>query len=189
MTDDTTILGIGTARGGTTSLAHWLQAQGLDVGHEGTTSVDWRREKRPERYARMLRGLERKDGDVACWLVPAALDLMEDLEDPRCIALLRPKEDTVDSLVEWMGEERIRQGRKFVGYPFPNYPDCEIEEAWARYWQDYRRVVAKLTAAYPERTLCVPLYEIESEEVQQEMAEFLGLDSLNTVKHCHKNAR
>lgn len=186
---DKTILGIGTARSGTGSLAHFLSEQGLDVSHEDTTSIDWRRERRPQRYARLLRGLQRKDGDVACWLAPAIFDLMDDLEDPRCIALLRDKEDTVESLVESLGEERIRRGRKFMGFPFPNYPDCPLEEAWRKYWEDYRRIVGKLTAAYPERVLCVQTENLGSEDTQQEIGEFLELESLNTVKPCHKNKR
>jgi len=189
MNEQTTILGIGTARSGTTSLAHFLQEQGLNVTHEDTTSIDWRREKRPERYARLFRSLQKKRGDVACWITPAIFDLMEDLEDPKCLALLRPKEETVESLTACLAEERIREGRKFMGYPFPNYSGCPVEEAWGQYWEDYREIAETLTETYPDRTLCVPIHDLETDEMQEEIGVFLGLGEVNAVNQCHKNER
>lgn len=187
--DTPTIIGIGTARGGTQSLAYLLQQQGLEVGHEDSVSLDWRREKMPQRYARTLRYLRRTDGDVACWLTQAAVDLIEDLEDARVIAMLRDEEPTVESLVETLGQKRIRSNEPFGPMAFPAYEDGSLEEAWARYWQDYRQEVAKLTSAYPERTLCVEISEIEDEETQQQIAEFLGISEWEHVADCHKGKR
>jgi len=183
-----TIIGIGTARGGTQSLAHVLQEQGLDIGHEESVSIPWERNM-PTRYGRTVKHLRRTDGDVACWLTQAAADLMHDLPGAKVLATLRPKEDTVDSLVECFGAQRIRVPKPFGPMCFPTYTDCSVQEGWSRYWQDYRQEVAKLTAAYPERTLCVTLEDLGTEDEQERIAGFLGIEGWNHVTDCHKGKR
>jgi hypothetical protein len=184
-----TIIGIGTARGGTQSLAHWLSAQGLGVGHEETWSLDWRREAREERYAWNKRRLQDCDGEVACWLTQAAGDLLSDLPEAKCVAMLRPQEDVVESLVETMPPHRIRDGRMFSGLPFPNYKEGSTEEAWAKYWEEYRETARSLKEAYPRRVMEVPLYELEDEDTQREIADFLEIEDPQILDQCHKGKR
>jgi hypothetical protein len=186
---DRTIIGIGTARGGTQSLAHWLSEQGLDIGHEETWSIDWRREVREARYGWTKRRLQKWDGDVACWLTQAAEDLLLDMPDAKCVAMLRPKGDVVESLVETMPPHRIREGRMFSGLPFPNYKEGSTEEAWAKYWEDYCVKTRRLKEFYPSRVLKVPLYELEDEDTQCELAEFLQIDDPQILDQCHKGKR
>jgi len=183
-----TIIGIGTARGGTQSLAHVLQEQGLGVGHEESVSIPWVRD-RPVRYGRTVKYLRRTDGDVACWLTQAAADLMEDFPEAKILAMLRPKGETVDSLVECFGAQRIRAPKPFGPMCFPTYTNCSVEEGWTRYWQDYRQEVAKLTAAYPERTLCVSVGKLSIEEEQERIAQLLGIEDWTHVTDCHKGKR
>jgi len=184
-----TIIGIGTARGGTQSLAHWLAGQGLDIGHEETWSLDWRREVREERYGWNKRRLQDWDGDVACWLTQAAGDLLSDLPEAKCVAMLRPQEDVVESLMETMPPHRIREGRMFSGLPFPNYKEGATEEAWAKYWEEYREVARSLKEGYPDRVMEVPLYELEEEGTQRELAGFLEIEDPQILDQCHKGKR
>jgi hypothetical protein len=184
-----TIIGIGTARGGTQSLAHWLSEQGLDIGHEETWSLDWRREVRDERYGWNKRRLQDWDGDVACWLTQAAGDLLSDLPEAKCVAMLRPQEDVVESLVETMPPHRIRDGRMFSGLPFPNYKEGSTGEAWAKYWEDYCVKTRRLKEFYPSRVLKVPLYELEEEDTQREIADFLEIEDPQILDQCHKGKR
>lgn len=183
-----TIIGLGTARGGTQSLAHWLGEQGLDVGHECTTSIDWKRE-RPERYRRALNYLRDHDGDVAHWLTQAAGDLMEDLDDAKIIAMVRDKDDTVESMMECFMPTRIRSDRPYGPMCFPTYTECSLEEAWVRYWERYQAIITKLTAKYPDRTLQVGLEWLQTYPMQQTMARFLVLKDWIYVEHCHKGKR
>jgi len=182
-----TILGIGTARSGTMSLAKLLQAQGLDIGHERSTSVDWQLEKQT-RFGRLQRELDQWDGEVACWLTQAAPRLMEQT-GAKTIAMLRPKADTVDSLINHMAGIRIRSDRPFGPMIFPSYTDRDLKAAWEAYWDDYVRMVGRLVSAYPNRVLCVRTYELETETEQERIADFLGIDDWHYVNDCHHNKR
>lgn len=184
-----TVIGIGTARGGTQSLAHWLSEQGLDIGHEETWSLDWRREIREERYTWTKRRLDDWDGDVACWLTQGAADLLEDMPQTKCVAMMRPKEEAVSSLTETLPAHRIRDGRMFSGLPFPNYKTGSTEEAWGKYWGDYMRIVRRLTEEYPGRVLPVLLHTLETEETQRKIAEFLEIEDPCILGSCHKGKR
>jgi len=183
----TPIIGIGTARSGTKSLAYLFREQGLDVTHEGTTSVAWDRST-PTRYRRMKQHLEEHDGDVACWLTQAAADLLEETEG-KVVALKRPREDTVESLCEHMAEVRIREDKAFGPMVFPTYPDVPLPEAWQNYWELYRETLGGLVSAYPERVLCVETYDLESEETQAEIAGHFGIEDWTHVKDAHLNER
>jgi hypothetical protein len=184
-----TVIGIGTARGGTQSLAHWLSEQGLDIGHEETWSLDWRREVREERYTWTKRRLEDWDGDVACWLAQAAHDLLGDLPEAKCVAMMRPKEEVVESLCETMPPHRIREGKMFSGLPFPNHKDGSTEEAWGKYWEAYMSEVGRLREHYPDRVLPVNVTELETEEKQREIAGVLGIEDPCILGSCHKGKR
>jgi len=186
MTTDT-ILGIGTARSGPLSLAKLLQAQGLDIGHERSTSVDWQLEKQT-RFGRLQRELDQWDGEVACWLTQAAPRLMEQME-AKTIAMLRPKADTVESLLDHMAGIRIRSDRPFGPMIFPSYRDRDLKAAWEAYWDDYVRMVGRLVSAYPNRVLCVRTYELEEKAEQERIAELLNIDDWEYVGNCHYNKR
>jgi len=186
--DASTIIGIGTARGGTQSLAHVLQEQGLDVGHEESVSIPWQRDM-PSRYGRTVKHLRRTDGDVACWLTQAARDLLEDIPAAKVLGVLRSKEDTVESLVECFGAQRIRASKPFGPMCFPTYTDCSVEEAWARYWDEHVRVVSALKDTYPSRVLTVDPEILSAPETQQQIARFLEIDNWTHVTDCHKGKR
>jgi len=183
-----TIVGIGTARSGTKSLAKLLQAQGLDVGHEDTTSVPWDVSRKPGRYGRIKRDLEGCDGDVACWLTQAAGRLLRDT-DCRVLTMMRPKADTVDSLLAHFEGLRIREDRPFGPMVFPTYTECSLQQAWETYWHDYRDEVRGLQERYPARVLPVPIESIETREGQERIARFLGIQHWDYVRDCHHNKR
>lgn len=183
-----TILGIGTARSGTMSLARLLAAQGLDVGHEKTNSLPWARD-RPKRYARAKRELKRRDGDVACWLTQAAEDLMEALPEAKIIALHRPKPDTVESLLAHMAGLRIRSSRPFGPMVFPTYRDRDLKAGWEAYYDDAHAVIDQVCEQYPSRTLRVATYQLETREEQRRIADFLGVTEWTHIPDCHHNRR
>lgn len=181
------IVGIGPARSGTTSLQRLLKAQGLEVGHESTTSLPWQMD-RPRRWKWALQDLRDQDGDVACWLTQAAPRLLRET-DCKVIALKRPREDTVESLCEHFDGLRIRASKPFGPMCFPTIEGGTLQEAWGEYWDACRRIYAKITAAYPNRVLMVRTYELEQEAEQQRIAAFLGIDEWTHISDCHHNTR
>jgi len=187
--DASTIIGIGTVRGGTKSLAKLLQEQGLDVTHEGTDSLDWRREFRENRYLGVRRHLESHDGDVANWLVQGAADLLADIQGSVVVSVRREKDDTVESCLATMNERRLRESRSFAGIPFPTYEDMPIREAWEQYWAEYRQRVGSLKASSKSRVHEVKLEQLGTKEAQAGLANFLGVEDWTYVEDCHYNQR
>jgi hypothetical protein len=183
------VLGIGTARSGTMSLARLLQAQGLDVGHEDTTSVPWDLSRKPARFGRLKRELESRDGEVACWLTQAAHRLLDEYDEARVIALHRPKDDTVESLLAQMAGLRIRSDRPFGPMVFPTYTDRDLKEGWEAYWEDYMAYVEDLSVTWPDRVFQVPTYQIENKHTQNRIADFLSIPDWQHVDECHHNRR
>jgi hypothetical protein len=183
------ILGIGTARSGTMSLARLLQAQGLDVGHEDTTSVPWDVSRKPARFGRLKRELESRDGEVACWLTQAAPRLLEEFSHAKVIALHRPKDDTVQSLLAHMAGLRIRSDRPFGPMVFPTYTDRDLKAGWEAYWHDYQQAVNHLTEKWPERVLRIRTYRLEDGPTQNQIADFLSIPDWQHVDECHHNRR
>lgn len=183
-----TIIGIGTARGGTKSLARLLQAQDLDVTHEGTTSLPWQDGYREGRYEWTLRTLREQDGDVSFWLTQGARRLLEDLPETKCLVLKRPKADTVESLMATMAPTRLSESRSFHGMVFPTI-EGPPEEAWGEYWELYREIAGGLEGTYPDRVHSVGLYDLETEDEQAALAEFLGIDDWTYVHDLHYGQR
>jgi len=175
-----TVLGLATARGGSTSLAHLLQEQGLEVGHEDSPPLPWEGDVH---FGRCLRHMRRNDGDVAFWLLNGAARLLERLPDARAVAVLRPREETVASLKATMEKRRLRETETFGGMVFP------AVQSWGAYWERWREHLCGLESGYPSRVLSVPLAEIETEEVQAKIAGHLGVEDWTHVADCHKNAR
>jgi hypothetical protein len=126
---------------------------------------------------------------VACWLTQAARDLIQDLDDVRVVALRRNKEETVESLVECFGAQRIRAEKPFGPMCFPTYDDYPMEEGWAQYWEDYMEVVSDLEDEHPGRVLTVDLSVLEAEETQERIARHVGVDEWHHVEPCHKGKR
>jgi hypothetical protein len=88
-----------------------------------------------------------------------------------------------------MPPHRIRDGRMFSGLPFPNYKEGSTEEAWAKYWEEYHEVTRSLKETYPTRVMEVPLYELENEDMQREIADFLEIEDPQILDQCHKGKR
>jgi len=176
-----TVLGLATARGGSTSLAHLLQEQEVGVGHEDSPPLPCRPEG--AQFGRCLRHMRRHDGDVAFWLINGAVRLLERLPDARAVAALRPRDETVASLKATMEKRRLRETKTFGGMVFP------AVQSWGAYWEWWREHLGGLESGYPSQVLSVPLAEIETEEVQAKIAGHLGIEDWTHVSDCHRNAR
>ena len=102
------ILGIGSGRCGTLSLAHMLNRQpGVQVSHEERPRLPWKRLPGErvirERFARMRRhGNRRILGDVALFYLPYVEDAIVIEPSIRIVCLKRPREEVVQSFCSWL---------------------------------------------------------------------------------------
>jgi len=201
------VIGIGTGRCGTVSLAQLLNAQpDARVTHESEPWLPWRKEhaSASERafmkrtwgifdpvdvYAQKVqRFAERLDeyslvGDVAFFWLPYVDALRVDFPDVKVVGLWRDKESYIESA--W---------RKTGGDQGPNFWDCPLCESWSltfpqyrgvpkrdaieMYWEDYRRWI-DCNADYVMR-----MDDLNDETKQDDLFNFLGIDS-----HVHQFER
>lgn len=155
------VLGIGTGRCGTNSLAHVLDVQPSGrFTHELKPHLPW--EATPESFtAKMTRVLRRPEefvGDVAFYYLPYVEALLQTWPDARVICLRRAKEATVASYMKktrgrnhWMPCGRQSMGRdRAWDQCYPKYEATSKAEAVALYWEEYCRRVSVLCERYPD---------------------------------------
>jgi hypothetical protein len=166
----TILVGIGTGRCGTRSLAALLSQQvSTAVAHEVRPLLPWNKEAAPQdmkaRFEAIL-GLfpqVTRVGDVAHFYLPYVEDILTAFDDVRVICLQRDRSTTIDSFLYWTVKTRggravnhwsaDREG--FEADPwdacFPKYSTVDMPKAIGRYWDEYYDRAAGLACRFPER--------------------------------------
>lgn len=189
------ILGIGSGRCGTLSLAQVLNRQpGLQVSHEEQPRLPWK--KLPgervirERFARMRRDREgRVLGDVASFYLPYVEDAIAAEPAIRIVGLKRPREEVVKSFCRWLDRVHALPTNHWAERPapgwyhepnwtriFPQYDIEDREEGIRRYWNEYYERVDELVRLYPEN---IRLYgtdqALNTEDGLRDLLSFVGI--------------
>src|SRR5437667_11423287 len=107
MQDRRIILGIGSGRCGTRSLANLLNRQpGTRVTHEEPPRLPWRiphARAMAQRLAQIERSRqEQVVGDVALYYLPYVEQAIEHSPDVRILCLKRPREEVIESFCRWI---------------------------------------------------------------------------------------
>jgi hypothetical protein len=146
LADNHIIIGVGTGRCGTKSLAALLTEAGANVSHEGAmTRIDWDNPTQGQ----VERGIEYLDaqadgsagGDVSHAWLPALSSILDARPSARVVGLIRQKGECVES---WMTHLSrcvcIRNGteseKQFPTYDLPN-TRAGWREAYSQYWEEY----------------------------------------------------
>ena len=177
------ILGLGTGRCGTASLARLLAQQGLDCVHEREPTLSWENEPDASRHISQPGSC-----DVALQYLPHVECLMGQFDDLRCVCLKRDREKTIASFA------RIRPlcSHWFSTKPdqtnvndrsFPKY-DLPFEESVGRYWDDY---YAKAESLECERFRVYPTETLNDPSGVRELLTFLGIPEPVVVVGIHIN--
>lgn len=188
---NTFILGIGTGRCGTQSLATLLNEQrDASVTHERfRANVPWGRDG--DRWLeRLLREAPSGDGlygDVALYWLPQAERLLSeahaDSYDVRIVGLKRDKEETIDSYLRktpdrnhWQLHDGIEYDHCRLGWDkcYPKFVAESKREALSMYWSYYYGEIARLEDKYPERIRCFPTDALNTERGQRAILNFVG---------------
>lgn len=147
MTPERYILGVGTGRCGTHSLARLLNAQvGVCCHHERGPYLPWGAE--PHHVKRAIRWLEEGGeckghlrrptlADVGYMWITALPALRERFGDRlTVIAIRRDREETIESFLAAL-PGYIHKNETKAHKQFPTYTDVPLVEAWGRWWDWY----------------------------------------------------
>ena len=159
------IIGCGSGRCGTCSLAALLNAQfETCVTHEEGTPLPWNSIDRHYNINRdlILNYPQRVVGDVSFWWLRYVGDLVNDFPNIRIVCMKRDKESTVNSLLKCSNifnanhyTSEFSKYYDFEKYPldkpdsvvmrscFPKY-DYPIKEAMEAYWEEYYNIAMAL---------------------------------------------
>ena len=203
------VIGMGSGRSGTKSLAKLLDEQdNAKVAHEYGEPLHWDLnelhwqlwEDRIEEWIKPI-GLR---GDVASWYLPYIEEIVRrDMDgikafdrdiviakNLKVIVLKRDKDEVIESFDAWTGQGNRWQekGGDWPEYDhaFPTYPDeLSKREAIGQYWEDYYETCEWLE----DVTDFVKVFDIDvlnSEEGQQKIFDFLGIDGEYVEVHENK---
>lgn len=152
------IIGIGTGRSGTTSLARLLDnCENVHVTHEDMPALAWhKRDLHVEQAMSYWDALQwprncTHVGDVAAWHLNYIPNYIEQLGDVQVIAVWREEDKVVRSwlkVLQWKGFllQNDTPGQRM----WPTF-DCDPETAVRRYWRIYNHRVNKLVGRFPDR--------------------------------------
>jgi Sulfotransferase domain len=189
------ILGIGSGRCGTLSLAHVLDAQPeTHASHEDPPLLPWKRESgrtiMEQRFVRWRRRY--KDAavvaDVASFHLPYIEEAIAQEPELRVVCLKRPREEVVESFCKWLERINPLAINHWVDRPppgwhhdpvwtriFPQYDIEDREQGIRRYWDEYYSRVEELAVRYPDQIRVFGTHEaLNTEEGQREMLAFAG---------------
>jgi len=204
----TIVIGLGTGRCGTLSLARTLSAQAeASVTHEERPLLPWDAEDRGRIVASRIEGMlarpdaDRLTGDVAFYYLNYVEEIIGQFSDVRFVCLRRDREQTVESYVRWLALQK--NGRRVNHWskdrlPFdtdvwdacyPKYETTNLQEGIGRYWDAYYAQVEALATKHPAVTR---LYETENllndERAISELLSWLGIPgSEQVVSQVHAN--
>lgn len=188
------VLGIGSGRCGTLSLARLLDAQpAAVVTHERRPLMPWSSSDSQslvsERIASFRRNTADIVGDVASYYLPYIEESIRQVPSIRIVALKRDCEEVVKSFCAWSDLAHSAPTDHWSEQPaagyfhdpvwstvFPKYPVASREEGIRRYWKEYYETVDKLQRAYPENIRVFGMNEtLNTQPGQRELLSFAGV--------------
>jgi hypothetical protein len=193
------VIGLGTGRSGTVSLARFLDRQpGAFFSHEGGYDrprllrhtfghiLPW--EPSQTAFAAWLAGLERAAagasvyGDVAPYLLPYVERIQAARPGARFLCVRRAREEVVRSFLRhtagtnpWQEHDGRRYLRRSWDAAFPKLTAASKAEAIARYWERYDAQAREYAARYPETFRIVEFAALNERATQAALLDFAGL--------------
>lgn len=190
------IIGIGTGRCGSLSLAKLLNLQpDTEVSHEHAPVLNW--DFSQYQIDLKLKALFSREatvvGDVSmAWLhyVPYLLhDIAPEVKDLKIIGMVRDKRAFMSSWVKWVQGRNQFNTREGFGKHLPNY-DGSLEHCLSQYWDYYLDMIAILRKAYPDEVFWMDTPALNDADDIARLLEFCGYEEEHQriqIIHEHKN--
>lgn len=185
--DPQLVIGLGTGRCGTDSLAHLLDAQaGADVTHEiFKHKLPWQHgEKRIDKFLQWmkLQTDQRLVGDVAFAYLPYVGYILSRWPNAKFVCLQRDRTATIASFLKktpernhWLEHDGGQWQADQWDVCFPKYTAASKAEAIAFYWDEYYAIAGELQEIYPAAFRIFPTSALNQPEGQRAILYFLGI--------------
>jgi hypothetical protein len=186
------VLGIGTGRCGTASLAALLNGQeDSSVSHEVRPLLPWNTDDRStlvvQRINNFLRRRKSAVGDVASSYLPYIETFIAQVPEIRIVCMRRDRSEVIASF-------RRLMDRKFHGNVdhwsqtlqpgwfrdptwsavHPRFDAVDLEDALGKYWDYYNSEVDRLCGQYPDRMRTFSVDTLNTNEGQSRILDFCG---------------
>ncbi len=186
------IIGLGSGRSGTQSLAHLLNLQpNSKVWHEKEQwRIPWvKGEKKVKHQLMVFQFLSHFydiTGDIAFYYLPYVPLIREAIPEVKFICMKREKEATVNSYIKWVGRLNFcpwinHDGRHWNfnhwDQCYPKYNVPTIEEAVSLYYDEYYSIAEKYEQKYPSQFKIFGIEALNTEAGQQKIFDFLEINS------------
>ncbi len=181
------VIGLGTGRCGTQSLAHLLNAQSAaEVYHEKEEDkIGWK-DSEKEIDALLDWGMTtshlRLVGDVALYYLPYVEYILARNQNVKFICLQRDCTNTVVSymrqtseLNHWIEHQGVGWQLNEWDHCYPKYDVPDKQSALTLYWYDYYFTATRLQALYPNSFQIFPTEALNRKAGQRAMLAFLGI--------------
>lgn len=191
------LIGLGTGRCGTTSLAHILNsAEGCEITHETSAArlaLSWKFSE--EGIKKILKGFQssgaRVSGDVAFFYLPYVEWVAKEAPETTFICLKRNREETIESYMK-KTMHRDHWSRKCTNSDpwdrlYPKFETDDKREAIGMYWDMYYAEATRLEKS-GVRIKTFDMNLMNTKEGVKEILEFCGLDSASARVGVKRNS-
>ena len=192
------VVGVGSGRCGTHSLACLLDAQPhLRVSHEHLPLLPWDNSKGGFGLRRRFEEMHEKRGghivgDVAFYYLNYLERILEEFPSARIVALKRSCEETVSSFERWIGRHgwnhwtSDRQSVVTSGYDhcYPTYGACTLREGAQRYWNECYERLEDLSERY-EQIAIWPTEALSDDDGISSILDHVGVNTDRRLVHMH----
>jgi hypothetical protein len=198
------ILGSGSGRSGSTSLASLIQAQPRSYfSHEHPPRLAWtdpgqRLEFHVKRFHLML-SLFEIVGDVSHWWLPHFEIVQKAFPDVKMVVTQRDMAATVSSFLKIKGGNKKgsinnwidHEGSYWAANPwdecYPKYQAESLKEVLVLYWKDYYRRAENLQRRFPNAVKIFPIEFLSTNEGQGKIFEFLEIENGTNSRNVFLN--
>ena len=205
------VLGIGSGRCGTKSLANILAQQpGAYVTHEIRPVLPWTEQESKARIAERITALRYQGrgcslvGDVAHYYLNYVADAISLEPQLRVVCLRRDRKQVVESYYQWVRTsygphanhwrlpDGSRQATTIFSKCFPKYDTNDIKVAIGQYWDEYYKTAEQLVERFPGNVAVFDMHAgLNTAAGQQEVLSFVGVpveqQTVVLAVHLHRS--
>lgn len=181
------VIGLGTGRCGTESLAYFLNLQDKSAVHheKHRHEISWQgAEREIERFLDWCESATNLKlvGDVAFYYLPYVEYMLSINPRIKFVCLQRPRKDTVASYVRWTKGKNHWLSHNGTTWSldvwdqcYPKYDVLNKREAIGLYWDEYSSSASELEVKYPDSFGVFSVETLNIESGQREILSFLGI--------------
>jgi len=198
------VLGLGSGRCGSTTLANLFAAQkNCYFSHEHPPLLGWNDDSSTLdfhlRRFQLLLELFQTVGDVSHWWLNYFRSIRESIPNMRAVVLRRDKEETVNSFLRikggggkgsvnhWVEHDGSYWRKNWWDDCYPKYQANTLQEAIEKYWEEYYRLAEEFENEFPEQLRIFDIAILSSTAGQRKILEFCGLIDIHISEDLHAN--